>query len=109
MNKHQNKNVGIALTDKMRGQFAELQLKIMKDRERRRVEHEAAVQMEVKQLDELANRFAAELDVDMRHYVCNVDTYRFEPRVPTNGNQTQGTENRRRPGKLGPVPTPPQE
>jgi len=107
MNKHQNKNVGIALTDKMRGQFAELQLKIMKDRERRRVEHETAVQVEVKQLDELANRFAAELDVDMRHYVCNVDTYRFEPRVPTNGNQSHAIPNSRKPGK--PVPVPPQE
>jgi len=80
MNKHVNKNGGIPLTEKQRGEFAEAQLAIWKKRELRRSEHERLSQQENRQLDILGRRFAAELEVDLKKNVLNGDTYRFETR-----------------------------
>jgi len=80
--KHVNRANGRTydLTKEQRGEVAELQCAIMKRREQRRTQYEQDAQADIKELDTIATRIAAEAGIDMKKYQLNLDRYRFEPR-----------------------------
>lgn len=80
--KHLNRLNGrtYELSKDQRAEAAELQCSIMKRREVRRQQFEQESLAEIKELDGMATRFAAELSIDVKKYTLNLDSYRFEPK-----------------------------